>query len=747
MKRRSYLELGKRNVFGKPQKKPIGPVAPPPDPQQVPDFDLGTWRVRPALARMTRADRLVALEELELRTLLCLVEAPPEGVNREELALRVFGKGESIDERLKRILSFLRRVFSEDGAVRIENAPGDAYRLVVGEPVRSRPPGASGVADAEGLSSTPLDRGLAPGSLKRRRKASSILIAGVVVAAIGTGFWLLLDDGGKVLYGRVTGTASLANAPGPELSPSFSPDARQAVYSWQREGTRDAKLYVRGVGAAGGAPRALTSGPGEDINPAWSPAGGLIAFQRVDGPQCEVFVIVPDGTGERRIGECSADALGPLAWRPDGSAVIYAFRTAPVLPTQLVAVTLADLKMTGVTNPVIGMPGDSQPELASTGRRLAFQRSRSVGVADLSMIELSIGEVERVTRDGLELYGSTWEPGGRSILFASPRGGRGEIWRTRFDGTFELVVGSRRGDLRAPTLSGDGTRLAYERWNVQTRLLAVPLTADLEQPPSPWLTPTAFDREPQLSPDRSRVAFVSDRDGRDQLWMVESAPDAAPRVLTRFDVDGLQAPRWSPDGRRLVVAAAQGGRWSLWLVDAADGSASRIDTGAASQAFAPSFSRDGRWLYYAADSSGRWEIWRREWPDGSAAQQLTQAGGLAALESRDGEFLYFVRPDRNGLWRRSREPGGDDLLVTGELAAADWNNWFVTEDGVYFVARPDRENAQLAKWSLTEEAVQRIRPLPGLLPRSGLTLSPDGRAVLATQVAKTEVDLEVATLE
>ncbi|MFO0452893.1 MAG: hypothetical protein ACK52I_30250, partial [Pseudomonadota bacterium] len=97
--------------------------------------------------------------------------------------------------------------------------------------------------------------------------------------------------------------------------------------------------------------------------------------------------------------------------------------------------------------------------------------------------------------------------------------------------------------------------------------------------------------------------------------------------------------------------------------------------------------------------------------------------------------------------RRSREPGGDDRLVTGVLAAADWNNWCVTDDGVYYVARPDRENAQLAKWSLTEEAVQRIRPLPGLLPRSGLTLSPDGRAVLATQVAKTEVDLEVATLE
>ena len=121
-------------------KKPIGPVAPPPDPGSVADFDLGTWRVRPALARMTRADRILALDEQTLLVLLILAERPPGGVNREELVVRVFGAagGEGPRDKLRRCLSFLRRAFSEDGAVRILNAPGDCFVLEVGEPAPGR---------------------------------------------------------------------------------------------------------------------------------------------------------------------------------------------------------------------------------------------------------------------------------------------------------------------------------------------------------------------------------------------------------------------------------------------------------------------------------------------------------------------------------------------------------------------------------------------------------------------------------
>ena len=47
-KRPSYLELGRRERFGKRASKPVGPIEPPPRPADVADFQLGTWHVQPA---------------------------------------------------------------------------------------------------------------------------------------------------------------------------------------------------------------------------------------------------------------------------------------------------------------------------------------------------------------------------------------------------------------------------------------------------------------------------------------------------------------------------------------------------------------------------------------------------------------------------------------------------------------------------------------------------------------------------
>ena len=134
MKRPTYLELGRRKHFGRPARKSPGPLLPPPDPATIADFDLGTWRVRPALGRLTRADRILVLDDATLKILLLLAERPPGGVGRDELALRVFGPGgiEANGDKFRRCLGFLRRAFSEDGAVRIVNAPGDRYDLEIG---------------------------------------------------------------------------------------------------------------------------------------------------------------------------------------------------------------------------------------------------------------------------------------------------------------------------------------------------------------------------------------------------------------------------------------------------------------------------------------------------------------------------------------------------------------------------------------------------------------------------------------
>jgi Tol biopolymer transport system component len=737
-KRPTYLELGRRQAFGRPSRRaPLGPVAPPPDPATVADFDLGTWRVRPALARMTSADRIVALEPPTLLALLILAERPPGGVNRDQLAARIYGGGmaEDHEPKLRRVLGFLRRVFSEDGSVRIENAPGDAYVLEVGSPVPGR-----GLKAPESTVLREDPGGVSAWLGRKRRRGLAIGVAALIVVLLAGGLTVLIERSHVVLFGTVSKVVAFATEPGVKTSPSFSPDGRQVVYSWRLGDGSGTHLVLRPVG--GGSWRPLTAGPGTDLYPAWSPHGNLIAFERLEGADCGVFVIAPDGGTERRLGDCGFGAEGHLTWTREGEAVIFSHRGDTIRSRQLVSAGVASGTLTGVSNPVMGMPGDQQPVLAPTGRRLVFVRSRAVGVSDIQLLDLGTVAVERVTRDGTPIDGIAFEGGTQSVVFASGRGGRMALWRTRLDRWKPDLMLATANELRGPAISADGKRMAFEEWRYTSALVRLPGAA--EGAPLPLRDDgDVLMRDPQLSPDGSVLVYVSNAGGHDALWLAPAGGGPA-RALTHAGLDVVESPHWSSDGRTIAFTGYRDGHFDIWTVPVAGGEPRRASDDGMTRA--PSFSHDGRWLYFASQrAGGHWQIWRQAWPDGGHAEQLTTLGGLAALEAPDGDSLYYVRPDRPGLWHRPREPDGDDTLASPELSPADWHNFDVGTDAVWFVARGDVGAPELMRYSTNREESKPVRPLPGALPGLGIAATPDG--IILPQVTSVSADLRLATLD
>ncbi len=65
------------------------------------------------------------------------------------------------------------------------------------------------------------------------------------------------------------------------------------------------------------------------------------------------------------------------------------------------------------------------------------------------------------------------------------------------------------------------------------------------------------DKSPRFSPDGANIAFTSDRTGRQGLWVVSAAGEAAGLRLVSFDDAGMVTshPAWSPDGHRIVVSS------------------------------------------------------------------------------------------------------------------------------------------------------------------------------------------------
>jgi len=239
---------------------------------------------------------------------------------------------------------------------------------------------------------------------------------------------------------------------------------------------------------------------------------------------------------------------------------------------------------------------------------------------------------------------------------------------------------------------------------------------------------TRWDTGPQYSPDGSKIVFASERSGHNEVWLC-NADNSNPVQLTSLESTS-GSPGWFPDGRRIVFDSSKEGDFDIYTTDITTLVPHRLTTESGDD-LTPRVSHDSEWIYFASRRTGRFEVWRMR-AEGGEAVQVTHKGGWAPKESPDGKVVYYLLPDSQDVWKVAIG-GGEETRVLGPVA-----EFAVTAEGIYFIEIGTRiwvgtTGNSLKFFSFAKGTTERVADVK-LNPLNSLSVSPDGRYVLFSQV-------------
>lgn len=459
------------------------------------------------------------------------------------------------------------------------------------------------------------------------------------------------------------------------------------------------------VSRQGGAARRLTSTPGVEIDPYFSPDGKQIAFTATIAGNIDVYVMSTTGGNPKRLTfHPAADRV--KGWTPDGSSVIFSsVRTSSPLE---VPIRLWKVGATGGEPSSIQLPRAYSGSFSPDGSRLAFEEFsttmfpawheisywrhyRGGRTHPISVFNLTNNTIEKLPWTNSNDSSPMWV--GNTIYFVSDRDFTANLFAYRTD-TKQLTKTTNHVDFDIMSASAGSDAVVYEQAGYihlletktgKTTQLNIEVTGDL-----PWTRPQfkkvdsmirsgvlspggvraafeargdiftvpaakgdyrnlttssgAHDRDPAWSPDGAQIAWLSDASGEYQLMLGEPSGLAEPRVVTLPSNAYFSNLKWSPNSERILL---EDNHENLWTIEVKSGAAVKLDTDDYPdplRSFDAGWSPDSKWVTYSKNLKSRLRAVFIYSLAEKKAFQITDglADAISPAFDAGGKYLYFL---------------------------------------------------------------------------------------------------------
>ena len=428
--------------------------------------------------------------------------------------------------------------------------------------------------------------------------------------------WIRLLGGGTLLQ--------LTRDEANHLFPRWAPDSNTLIYytpaaNQLEEGT------IFEIGALGGWPRPVaTALGGADI----SHDGRRLALLRAVDEELMLVTVARDGSNLEQVARLPAGLYSSLRWSPDD-------------------------------------------------RWIAFQRSNfSAGfTVALEMVSVRDGVRREITRDSL-LQGFSWLPDSSGFIYSSSRGSTMlyppvcNLRRIGRDGRGDRALTFGDDSYIAPDAHSSGS-LLVSRVRMRSDIWKFPVAGSPAENTRNAVRVTRQSghvQTPSVSPDGTRIVYISDNGGHANLWVASTQGSDARQITFEADPTvNVGVPVWSPRGDVIAFVMNRQGQGGLWAVRP-DGTGLRHIV----RGWAPCWSSDGRWLYYWRLGEESRHLEKVPIDGGQPVVVREDASGIVIPAVAPDSTLYFVRPVSSRAVKEGLKSGRSTFGLWWSESAAEF---------------------------------------------------------------------------
>lgn len=461
-----------------------------------------------------------------------------------------------------------------------------------------------------------------------------------------------------------------------DREPQYSPDGLHIVFSSDRSGT-NYDIYELTI--ADGSVKKITSSDKNEYNPAYSPNGKSIAF--VSEKSGKPAIVTTTGGSEAEIVVPTGTAVAAPSFSTDGTRIIYYVMENG--RSRLMVTSIADKRSETITI------ADEDP--------FPF---RAAWTSPTEFIYTADGAIKRKTLGSKKITKIPFEA---TVVLHRPA-----YVRKKYD--FNSTTPQQVKGITSPTVSPDGKTVAF------IALTDLWLLTIGDPAPKPLVKDPYVQMEPSWSPDGTKLAFVSDKDGTMDVWIYDLATGNQSKITS--DAGNESLPTWSPDGKFIAyyqneVNALSGGA-TLNRLNVATGKSEKLHA----PLFAPSqpaWSANGETIAVSALDvfssrfrEGLNKIFLLS-TTGKADRKLTPVEGRTLATrgengpvwSPDGHWMAYILDAV--LWILPVSPEGDPIgpprRLTNELA--DSPSWTSDSGTIVFTATDVLKKVSLSDGSIS----------------------------------------------